>query len=1123
MAAYSTQKIFTRAIAIFALVAFSLSYCQAQSILKDNSCFKVSVEESGIYKISYEDLKKWGFDDVSQIAIYGNGAGELPLLNTTEIPDTLHEISIKIHKGSNGVFNAGDYILFYAQSPDTWTFSEESNTFTHKKHTFDSKNYYYIVSRKAEKEIVQETSSAASPTKTITSYDYLQFYESNETAPLNTGRNRFESIASGKTISFPIPNVLTEESATLEIAAAARHSSTAIMNISANQKAIGSISFSSTTSNKPYARLQTKTFSFLPSTNNTISITLNYSGANSRGYLDYCTLHSRCKLAINNNEQLIFRDAKSIGSESVRYEISTKKENSVWNITDPENPIEIATTYSNNKTSFVHTGKTNLQEFISFSDNYKNVTAEGFVDNQDILSSYNVDMIIISNDIFKSYAEQMAELHQKNDKFSTIIVSQEEICNEFSAGRKDVTSIRNYLRYVYLKSNKKLKYVLLFGDGTFKNETIELNGPHLFTFQTFESLNEDNSLCSDDFFALLDNGEGVKDNDIFVGEMDIAIGRFPVSTKTEAENITYKNIQYATNPLYRGDWQNYLCFLADDANENQTIHMSDADQLCKSISQNYPQFNFDKIYADAYQQIISSAGERYPDVVEAINNRIQKGCLIFNYSGHGNETRMMAEYAVEASSIESWKNTTKLPFFIGAACNIAHFDYDGQSIGEKILVQKDGGGIGMISATRYSYASANYTLCNNIYKTIFSLDSLQQIRTIGESFILAKASTSNDYYQNKRIYTLLGDPALRLAIPLYSVVVDSINSINVSAFNDTIKALSTLTIAGHIEKNANLDKTYDGTLYIKLFDKSQSITTLGNDGNDVFTFDSYSNILFQGLADVKDGHFSFSAKIPQDILYYTGKGKLSLYAINDDAQAAGAYLDLIINGSTDSNDDDFIGPEVSIYFNDTTFVNGSTTNQNPTILIFVKDSSGINISDASIGHNIVLTIDDDISNQIILNDFYYSDLNTFISGSIKYTLHNLEEGEHTISLTIYDSYNNVSETEISFTVCNSKNIKLTKLYNYPNPMKDISYFHFEHNQAGNEMKVTIRISDIAGNIVRVLSYSGTPNGFLENSLYWDGKNSHGVRMSQGVYPYTIEIQTNSGEKIYGEQKILLMK
>lgn len=1100
-----------------------LSFSYAQSALKTGEWIQVSVTESGIYKISYEDLQSWGFSNIQYVSIYGNGAGEISTMNGNSTPDTLHEIAIDAHFGSDNIFNSGDFILFYAQGPDTWSFDSKNKQFSHSKHTYSNKNYYYVTTNKKH---TQNITTIATPTETatqnITSYDNLQFYEKDENRPLATGRNAFESISNSKSVTFSIPNIVTTEVAKVTISAAARHSSNSTISVSANNDVIGSLSYSSATTNKPFAIISTKTFSFSPtSTSITITAKPNFSGASSRAYLDYIELHSRCSLKMTNNEQLQFRDCNSIKENTIgKFIISSNSETSIWNITNPDNPQIVASDFQNNTTSFV-ANTNNLQEYIAFSSSFKSVTFEEKIKNQDILSDKNVDMIIVANDIFTDYANQIAQLHEQIDGFTVKVVSQQEICTEFSAGRKDIGALRNYFRYIYKTSHQKLKYVLLFGDAIYTND-IDLNGAKLFTFETKESLNEDLSLCTDDFFALLDDNSGVKGNDTFVGNMSISIGRFPVNTKKEAQIVVDKTINYTTNRDYHGDWQNYLCFLADDANENQTMHMEDADLLCEMIEKDHPQFNFDKIYADAYTQIRSSAGERYPDVVTAIFERMQKGCLIFNYSGHGNETRMMAEYAIDATSITTWKNKNKLPLFVAAACNTAHFDFDGVSLGEKILLQKDGGGIAMISATRYSYSSSNYELCNQFYSVIFEKDSLNNNRTIGEALKIAKEQTKSDLYQNKRIYTLLGDPALRLNIPTYSVVVDSINGKKASDFSDLIKAYSIISIKGHIaDKNGTLDENYSGTLSIKLFDKKQSISTLGNDGNDIYTFNSYTNILFQGLASIEDGYYEFSAIVPEDIYYYNGKGKLSLFAYNDSIQAFGYYNNLTINGSELVTDDDFEGPEIQIYLNDTNFVAGNITNENPMLVLDVFDNSGINISNASIGHDILLILDDDDSNPIVLNDFYYSKINSYQSGSLQYQFNNLSEGEHNLKILVWDTKNNVSEAELSFVVTNSQTIKLKDLHNFPNPMTNYTTFHFNHNQTGLETKVIIRIYDIKGNLVHKIEQDYSPSGYINKSLSWDGKSANNSPMQNGIYPYSIEIQTDNGEKIYGEQKILL--
>jgi len=1119
------RSIITKIIVSIVFVTNICLFCNAQSALGTGEWIQVSVSESGVYKITYEDLQSWGFTNIQHVAVFGNGATELPLMNGTAIPDTLHEIAIYQNFGTDGIFSNGDYILLYAQSPHGWTYNNEQKKFSHSAHSYANENYYFVTcSRPATKTIEKKADVSQTNAVNITSYDEHLFYESNQSNFIRSGRNFMESFTGSKALSFSIPNILTSETATVTAAVAARHSSSATVTVSANNTTLGTISYSSTTSNKPYAYLKEKSFSFTP-TNSNIAITIqaNYSGPNSRAIIDFCEIQCRCKLQANSNEQLIFRDSKSIGENAVgKFNIQSNAELSVWNITNPECPTSLKVTQTNGCTTFTDSIST-LQEYVAFSTKFKSVKFQKKINNQDILSNQNVDMVIVANDIFLPYAQQIADLHKQKDNFTTAIVSQESICNEFSSGRKDVTAIRNFLRYLYKKGNGTLQYVLLLGDGTYNNESIELNGTNIFTFQSKESLDADNTYCSDDFFAIVGDNKGLN-GDKFVGETDLAIGRFAVATTEEAKIVTDKNIQYALNADYRGEWQNNLCFLADDADENQTIHMTDADMLCQTITKTYPYFNFNKIFADAYQQEKNSAGQRYPEVINAIRDRMQKGCLIFNYTGHGNENRMMAEYSVDANTIETWKNQTKLPLFIGAACNIAHFDQDWTSLGEKIVNLPNGGGIAMVSATRYSYASSNYTFCNNLYKIIFTLDSLNQVRTIGETLQIAKANTSNDFYQNKRLYTLLGDPALRLAIPQYSIVIDSINGKEKQSVPDTIKAHSIMHIAGHIETLEGTTATdYDGILSIKLFDKEQSITTLGNDGNDTYTYKSYTNVLYQGEASIENGAFSFSTPIPEDIFYYEGYGKLSLFANDKNTQATGAFTNFIINGSENATNDDFTGPTVTLYLNDTTFTDGSLTNQNPTLLAFITDSSGINVSNASFGHNITITIDGDESSQIELNNFFCNDLNTFISGSIKYKLNNLEEGEHTLTLSIWDSYNNNTEAELSFYVCNSKTVTLKNLYNYPNPMQNHTNFYFEHNQTEEESTVTLQIYDASGNVIYKLKRTGTIASFADTSISWDGKSSNGTVLQSGIYPYTIEIKTSNGKTLVGEQKILLVR
>ncbi len=220
------------------------------------------------------------------------------------------------------------------------------------------------------------------------------------------------------------------------------------------------------------------------------------------------------------------------------------------------------------------------------------------------------------------------------------------------------------------------------------------------------------------------------------------------------------------SPLNQGNWKNIVCITADD--EDGNTHISDAEGLADLIKENDPWVNIEKIYFDAYNQVTTSTGQFYPDVTQAINDRINSGALVFNYIGHGNETSLGHERVVTPESIDQWKNITRLPLFITATCEFSRFDdiiknsATGEinaknSSGERILLDQQGGAIALMSTTRLVYSAPNYALNRNIFAVAFDRDPEGNALRIGDIIRIAKNRTGSN--TNKRNFLLLGDPA----------------------------------------------------------------------------------------------------------------------------------------------------------------------------------------------------------------------------------------------------------------------------------------------------------------------------------------------------------------------------
>ena len=205
------------------------------------------------------------------------------------------------------------------------------------------------------------------------------------------------------------------------------------------------------------------------------------------------------------------------------------------------------------------------------------------------------------------------------------------------------------------------------------------------------------------------------------------------------------------------------------------------------LKENAPWVNVEKIYFDAFNQVTTSTGQFYPDVTQAINDRINSGTLIFNYIGHGNENSLAHERVITPESIDKWQNNKRLPLFITATCEFSRFDdivknsatgdiRGKNSSGEKILVDQPEGAIALMSTTRLVYSAPNYTFNRNIFHVAFDRDPEGNALRMGDIIRIAKNMSGDN--TNKRNFLLLGDPAVRLSWPWHgNIVTDSINNV----------------------------------------------------------------------------------------------------------------------------------------------------------------------------------------------------------------------------------------------------------------------------------------------------------------------------------------------------------
>lgn len=1128
------------------------------SVLRPGSgeWFKLAVKKDGIYKLDYTFLKSIGVDvnniNPNDLNIYGNAFGKLPEKNSDYRPDDLLNDDILVVDGNDGSFDKGDYILFYGRGPDKWSWDSSSSfSFQHDRNIYARYNAYFLnVNPGATPARIQMANTTTQPaTDIVTSYDSYTVHEEDTRNLLHTGQRWYGELFDAylsQTFTLNIPHIDPNGDAQIRCYFGANNPAGNVQ-FSAKYKGttVGSVMLNkvSDEGNRSRNGFTSASGVFHPNSS-AIPITINFtrSSPTDQGFLDYISINARSYLKYG--QEMEFRDSKSVGAGKIaEMQVSDfPNEGFVWEITNPTQPHLVNGTLSGSTFSF-KIASDSLRSFIAFNgSNFSTPQFEGKVKHQDLHGLGPATYLIVTNPKFVQQANRLAQLHAANG-MSVHVVTTDQVYNEFSGGTQDPTAIRFFAKMFYDRyqgnPSQAVKYLLLFGDGTYDPlDRVANNNYMVPVYETLNSESHTSSITSDDYFGLLDDNESFITSD----NLDIGVGRLIATTNDDAVNLVNKVELYmkGTSTAFtsgsatcctsnkistQGDWRLRYVLIGDDE-ENGWFVERDLEPGAKYVDSTFPIMNAKKIYADAYPQVTTAGGERYPEVNEAIVRNLQSGALSTTYVGHGGIMGAAQERILTVDEVKNLTNIEHLTLFMSATCEFARIDdNEAVSIGEWMALSNKGGAIALMTTTRAVFFTVNDSITKGFYKFVFKRNPNGEPKTFGDIVMETKndvLGTSN----NKRSFMLVGDPALKIALPYQKVVLDSINGDAITATQDTLKALSKVRMTGHLEDQyGNTLTGFNGLVQPSIFDKPQNRKTLGQDDTSpVIDYLEQDNILFHGESTVKNGKFDFQFIVPKDIDYSYGKGKANFYSWDDANKTAGGYSKDFYIGGIDTNGlDDQTGPQIELYLNDMNFANGGMTNETPILIAKLFDDSGINTVGNGIGHDITVIIDNKTSNTIVLNDYYKADLNTYKSGKIQYQLDQLSTGRHTLTFKVWDVNNNSSSKTIEFTVHKKQDIAIDHVLNYPNPFTTHTEFYFEHNQVCSALQTQIQIYTVTGRLVKTINKEVETRGFKADGIPWDGRDDFGDQLARGVYIYRITIKNPEGEKTQKLQKLYLLK
>ena len=1115
------------------------SYAE-NSVLQSGKFVKIGIRESGIYRLTYEDIQSMGISP-ENVRIFGYGGALLEQSFLLPKHDDLPEIAIYMYKGADNVFGAGDYILFYGQGITKWTYESDRKTFTHQQNIYSDFGYYFVTS---DAGVGKKISLADAITEHIseTPITTFQDYKVHENDLVNLldingadggGREFYgETFLQTRSydFNFSFPNIISSEEIKVKLdVAAASPNTDSYFKLSLNNSQTKTLTVRKLSSSSSYMYAQTaqSVYTFTADKaelNFNLKHTVTESSA--KGFLNYLQMNVHRELKMSGSA-MSFRNVEHLGADTnQRYVLENANSNvKIWNITEATDIYELPTVTSNNTLEFVEKGS-GLQQLIALdlsqAHTFPKPMVIGGVENQNLHALTDVDYVILTHSDFLSQANELANAHRTHNALTVSVVTTDQVYNEFSSGVPDATAYRWVMKMLYDRAKSGVgvapRYLLLLGDGTYDNRKRFPNSGEnkILTYQAKNSTVEAEAYVTDDYFGYLDDNEGLSD---VYDKMDIAVGRFPVSTPTEATDLVDKTIRYIKDEN-KENWKNQLVFMGDDGGSGDGYsHMSQMDYVAENILTNNKSYLGNKIYLDAYKQVISASGEDYPLAKNKLDNLLRNGMLTFFYMGHGNPLYIANEQMVTISDIKTMTNEN-MAFWAFGTCSFGKFDSQLPSGAEEAVLNPNGGAIAFITAARTVYAEQNKIFLNYLGQNLFK-KSNDVHYSIGDAVRIAK-NLAYTTQINRLSFVYLGDPAIQLAFPDdYKVATTAINknSINVP---DTLRALSLVTIEGAVlDESDALVEQFNGKVHVLVRDKEEIVTTQDNH-NEVetekhFKFKDRSSTLFNGMVDVEDGKFKIEFMLPKDIKYSYGTGDINYYAydVTTGEEGSGNFNNFIVGGGTDSIFTDESGPAMKLYLNSSDFRPQGKVNERPVFFAELSDENGINSVGSGIGHDLMLIVDDNPAFSYVLNDRFTTVQNDYTTGVVRYKLPQLEVGKHILTFRAWDLLNNSSSQSFEFEVVEGLSPVINSVSSYPNPVTKGGKVNIvvNHDRPDEVLETIVHIFDVSGRLLYTIEATNA------NAIAWD---LNSMSINQGVYLYQVKIKTSDSEYTSLTNKIVVV-
>ena len=1102
----SVKKVIS--IVAMALCLATTAVGQGSSVLATGDWWRVTVHDAGVYRLTVADVPGLAGADVTQIGVYGGGGTMLSMVNSETSFGDLRPVAIEVHDADgDGRFGSGDWVLFYGEGTDVWRYADNDRRWELQRHAYATANHYYVTATAAEPLRIATAESVEADT-VMTTHTAVAVHNNDLTSIFNSGQvwvgEKFTTTITSRNITLSLP--ATASNIVMRLALAVKRST---------GTALGRFNVSTSGYNRTHTvsdngGIYATVLETVSGTAQSLTFSVKYlPGDNtSEGFLDYIELNGTVPISFGSG-QTIVRNGRHLGSTAA-FRYSGGNGLRVWEVTTAgkEREMTLAGGQWTDST-------TTARQYIAFSEgSYLSPADVTQIANQNLHGAAAADLVVVCHPRFLAQAQRIASLHAIMDGLETLVVTDQQVYNEFSYGKQDPMALRSLLRHLTDKyPDRPPRYMLIFGKATYDQRNLTGHTlPTVVTYETAFSFDNDGvSYCSDDIMGY--TGENEYGNS--TETLDVSVGRLPAKSEAEATFLVDKIEGYMTRRdlgenATHGGWRNVVALLSDDADPDRpgdTLFVHSSEITAQKIKVLFPTINIDRLYADAYQQQNNAIGSFYPELKNALSRRLDNGCLLLNYIGHGSVHYIGTERYIEPNDIEAYTNKGRQPLFVTSTCSYGYHDLIDEVCGAEVFMLAEGGAIGIVSASR----PISHVERFNTDVILFSLDTAN---TIGDALRMAKNRTAVN-----PCISLIGDPALHLSVPRNVVTVTNIDGHDVdTTVCDTATVLSQVTVRGEIRSTeGELVSDFDGTLYPIVYDRETHSKTLANDnpGTEV-AFMQQKNVLYRGAVPVSGGHFEYTFTVPRDVAYQYAPSKLSHYAVSGYEHAAGSYQRLYLGGLNETVEIYETRPEIELYLGDESFRNGGITDESPMLVAHLFDSVGINAFGSGLGHDITATVDKNSSNPIVLNDFYDADIRDSRRGTVRYPMSGLTPGSHTLTLKAWNIWGYSNTATVSFRVRGSDTTEYVALKVAPNPAKDYAVFRYETNKTADITSAVLQVYSQQGGLMLSIKPTVNEGSYVVGPVRWDLS-----QVSPGMYLARMLVTTADGETHQSTAKVIV--